>query len=150
MRGTSRRGQDSKSGIPRTVAVVVSDVSHPLVPVPHIHSQTKSDPEAEDAKNITFQNFTVSALRGQPFSITQCTTFSGVAGDCNSSEFLIEDIAIEDIEGTIDADPIASYQCSAAAPCQNISMLDVALTVNGSAATGWKCSNLVGAVGFAC
>lgn len=105
-----------------------------------------------DAKNITFQNFTVSALRGPPFSISQCTTFSGVAGDCNSSEFLIEDIFIEDIKGTINADPIATYQCSAAAPCQHISMLDVELelAVNGTAATGWSCSNLVGAVGFTC
>ncbi|PMD45405.1 glycoside hydrolase family 28 protein [Hyaloscypha variabilis F] len=103
------------------------------------------------AKNTTFQNFTVSALRGPPFSISQCTTFSGVAGDCNSSEFLIEDILIEDIKGTIDADPIATYQCSAAAPCRNITMLDVELlTVNGTVATGWSCSNLVGAVGFTC
>jgi galacturan 1,4-alpha-galacturonidase len=74
-----------------------------------------------------------------------------VAGDCNSSEFLIEDIFIENIEGTIDADPIASFQCSAAAPCKDISMLDVELTmVNGSVATGWSCSNLIGAVGFNC
>jgi len=104
-----------------------------------------------DAKNITFQNFTVSALRGAPFSISQCTTFSGVAGDCNSSEFLIEDILIENIKGTINADPIATYQCSGAAPCQHISMFDVELeTVNGTVATGWSCKNLVGAVGFTC
>ncbi|KAH8759684.1 glycoside hydrolase family 28 protein [Hyaloscypha sp. PMI_1271] len=103
------------------------------------------------AKNITFSNFTVSALRGSPFAISQCTTFSGSAGDCNSSEFQLEDILIEDIRGTISADPVASFQCSGAAPCRDISMLGVELDlVNGKVASGWKCSNLVGAVGFNC
>lgn len=103
------------------------------------------------AKNITFSNFTVSALRGSPFAISQCTTFSDTAGDCNSSEFQLEDILIEDIRGTINADPVASFRCSGAAPCRDISMLGVELDlVNGKVASGWKCSNLVGAVGFNC
>jgi galacturan 1,4-alpha-galacturonidase len=72
---------------------------------------------------VLLENFSVSGLRGTPFAISQCTTFSGVAGDCNSSLFEIEDFVFRDVAGTINANPIASLQCSADAPCTNIALL---------------------------
>ncbi|KAF4631087.1 hypothetical protein G7Y89_g7047 [Cudoniella acicularis] len=51
-------------------------------------------------KNVQLTNFTVSALRGFPFSITQCTTFSGVAGDCNTSLFQLSSISFENMIGS--------------------------------------------------
>lgn len=48
-------------------------------------------------------------------------------------------------------DPIASLQCSAAAPCKNITVEDVQLSLkNGTEAYGWLCHNLEGAVGYNC
>ena len=51
---------------------------------------------------------------------------------------------IEGIRGTINADPVASFQCSGAAPCRDISMLGVELDlvngkwrVGGSVAIWW-------------
>jgi len=76
---------------------------------------------------VTLTDFTLSGLRGTPFAITQCTTFSGVAGDCNSSLFKLQNITFENVVGTIEADPIASLQCSADAPCVNIGMVDLDL-----------------------
>jgi hypothetical protein len=106
---------------------------------------------SEDAKNITFANFTLSALRSSPFSLSQSTTFISAVGDCNSSKFQVSDVFMEDIRGTIAADPIASFQCSAAAPCKYFTMLDMNVKLtNGTTATGRKCSNLEGTTGFNC
>lgn len=44
-----------------------------------------SSDDAIVARNITFEDFSFHSLRGPPFSITQCTTFSGTAGNCSSS-----------------------------------------------------------------
>ncbi|RDW91086.1 hypothetical protein BP5796_02251 [Coleophoma crateriformis] len=103
------------------------------------------------AKNIHFSNLTLHNTT-QPFSISQCTTFSGVAGNCSSSLFAISDIVIDDVRGTILKDPIASWDCSASAPCRNIAMFDVDLTLatTGGPASGWNCTAVVGTTGFNC
>jgi galacturan 1,4-alpha-galacturonidase len=47
-------------------------------------------------------------------------TFSGVAGDWNTSLCEIEDIAFQNVRETANENPIASSQGSAAPPCKNI------------------------------
>ncbi|PQE23316.1 alpha-L-rhamnosidase rgxB protein [Rutstroemia sp. NJR-2017a WRK4] len=102
------------------------------------------------AKNITFENFSFHSLRGPPFSITQCTTFSGTSGNCSSSAFSVSDLYMVNITGSM-TNPIASYSCSAVAPCKNITMENLTLKANnGTAATGYKCTNVEGTVGFTC
>ncbi|KAH8663487.1 putative exo-polygalacturonase [Tricladium varicosporioides] len=107
-------------------------------------------------KNVLMSDIRVTALRGFPFSITQCTTFSGVAGDCNTSLFQLSDITLTNISGTITSNPIAAIQCSAAAPCHDIVIKNVELDlVNGTEASGYLCSALrgngtLGENGFVC
>ncbi|KAL3419434.1 exo-rhamnogalacturonase b [Phlyctema vagabunda] len=102
-------------------------------------------------KNLLLQNFTMKSGRGTPFAISQCTTFSGVAGDCNTSLFHISDVVVEHIVGTVSANPIASLQCSAASNCTDITIRDVGLALaNGTAASGYNCNNAVDIHGFAC
>lgn len=103
-----------------------------------------------DIKNVSLSNFTLHNVR-LPISITQCISFSGAAGDCNTSKFKIFDVSFRDVVGTSVRDPIASFQCSGAAPCENVMLENVALRLgNGTAAYGWNCDHLVGAVGFNC
>lgn len=102
-------------------------------------------------KNITLSNFTLQNVTSTPFSITQCTTFSGVAGNCSTSLFEVEDLTFENVKGTIAANPIASLACSAAAPCSGIALEGVDLVLaNGTVASGYKCTAVVGQVGFNC
>jgi hypothetical protein len=97
------------------------------------------------------ENFTLTNLRGTPFAISQCTTFGGVAGDCNSSLFKIEDVVFRKAVGTVLADPIASLQCSAAAPCVNIAVEEMDLKLeNGTVASGYNCNDVVDPIGFNC
>ncbi|PQE06018.1 alpha-L-rhamnosidase rgxB protein [Rutstroemia sp. NJR-2017a BBW] len=68
----------------------------------------------------------------------------------NPSTVSISDINIVNITGSM-TNPIASYSCSAVAPCKNITMENLTLKANdGTAATGYKCTNVQGTVGFAC
>lgn len=103
-----------------------------------------------DIKDVSLSGFSLTSV-ALPFSITQCTTFSGVAGNCSTSLFQIEDVAFSNAEGTETADPIASLQCSAAAPCTNITItgMDLSLT-NGTVASGYNCNALVNPIGFNC
>ena len=61
-------------------------------------------------KDILLSDFALNNLRGIPFSISQCTTFSGAAGACNTSLFEIEDLTFENVAGTIGTNPIASLR----------------------------------------
>ncbi|QSZ32202.1 hypothetical protein DSL72_001774 [Monilinia vaccinii-corymbosi] len=102
------------------------------------------------ARNITFEDFSFHSLRGSPFSITQCTTFSGTVGNCSSSAFQLSDLKMYNITGSM-TNPIASYHCSAVAPCTNITMESIDVTdANGAAGTGYRCTNVIGTTGFSC
>ncbi|KAG4033191.1 hypothetical protein MFRU_005g02040 [Monilinia fructicola] len=102
------------------------------------------------ARNITFEDFSFHSLRGPPFSITQCTTFSGTAGNCSSSAFQLSDLKMYNISGSM-TNPTASYQCSAVAPCSNITMENINVKdANGTAGAGYRCTNVVETTGFTC
>lgn len=103
-----------------------------------------------DAANLSFTDFTLYKCSGV-FAITQCTTFSGVAGDCNSSHFALRDLSLTNIHGTVTTPNVATLQCSATTPCSDINIQDVELVqANGTAAAGYLCSNVEGVVGFEC
>ncbi|KAM0183181.1 hypothetical protein ACHAPF_000659 [Botrytis cinerea] len=95
------------------------------------------------AKNITFENFSFHSLRGPPFSISQCTTFSGTVGNCSSSAFQLSDLNMYNISGSM-TNPITSFQCSAVAPCTDITMENInVVDANKTAGVGYKCTNTV-------
>ncbi|TGO61487.1 hypothetical protein BCON_0027g00260 [Botryotinia convoluta] len=102
------------------------------------------------AKNITFENFSFHSLRGPPFAISQCTTFSGTVGNCSSSAFQISDLNMYNISGSM-TNPVTSFQCSAVAPCEDITMENIdVVDANKTAGVGYKCTNVVGTSGFTC
>lgn len=101
-------------------------------------------------KNISFTNFTLHESF-QAFSITQCNSYIGATGGCDTSTFQIEDLTWGDMTGTLKTNDVASLQCSGAAPCTGVNISDVAFTVNGTApATGYLCSNVSDPIGFTC
>lgn len=102
-------------------------------------------------KNITLQNFTIIEAY-QLFSITQCNSYIGATGGCDSSRYQIEDLQWGDMKGTLKTSDIASLQCSGAAPCFGINISNVRMTINdtGTPATGYLCSNVSDPIGFTC
>ncbi|EJD03462.1 pectin lyase-like protein [Fomitiporia mediterranea MF3/22] len=102
------------------------------------------------ARNITFRDFEVGNLTRSAAYITQCTSYNGQTGGCDTSQFQISDITWENIRGTVDTDILAELQCSAAAPCPEISLLGFdAVQTNGSGRE-IECSNVVDPIGFQC
>lgn len=81
--------------------------------------------------------------------ITQCTSYNGQTGDCDTSTFQISNITWSNITGTVANDLLASLQCSAAAPCPDITIEGVeGLTFNSTAAEPEvECSNVAGGLG---
>ncbi|KAF7161732.1 hypothetical protein CNMCM5623_007219 [Aspergillus felis] len=87
------------------------------------------------ASDISASNLQAYNLRGAPFTISQCTTFAGAAGNCTSSKFQIRNLRIEDITGSSKTDVVASFQCSAVKPCTDIQIQNVNLQLpNGTMA----------------
>lgn len=103
------------------------------------------------ARNISFTNFTLKNVN-MPWYITQCTSYNGVEGGCDTSKFKIEGMHWGNTKGTSSGDKVVSLQCSGAAPCTNITIFDNDLTVekNGTVPKSYLCSNVVDPVGFNC
>jgi galacturan 1,4-alpha-galacturonidase len=104
-----------------------------------------------DARTQVFRNFTLSGIRTALASITQCTSFSGATGGCDTSTFQLSNITWENMTGTVASSKLAILQCSGAAPCTNIGIIDdggVVTTGSGGVGTV-SCSN-VGILGAQC
>ncbi|KAK8069180.1 glycoside hydrolase family 28 protein [Apiospora phragmitis] len=103
------------------------------------------------AANMRFQNFTLEGATGI-FAVTQCTSYNDATGGCDTSEFHIRDLVLEDWHGTAVSDVVAAVQCSAAKPCTGIEIknIDIVDTVNGTAPANYLCDNVVDPQGFAC
>ena len=101
-------------------------------------------------RNITFQNFTLSEVY-QLFSITQCNSYSGFTGQCDSSKFRISNLNWGDMTGTV-KDVVASLQCSGAVPCTGVNISNIHVTTNdtGVPETTYLCSNVSDPIGFTC
>jgi len=102
------------------------------------------------ASNITFRNFTLQNVTQNVAMITQCTSFEGATGDCDTSLFQLSNITWgPGITGTIQTDTLATLQCSGDAPCPGISILglDEVTSIGGNEV---KCSNVVNPIGFNC
>jgi hypothetical protein len=106
-----------------------------------------------DAKDMWFKNLVAKNLAGSAITISQCTRFDGAPGDgnCTNSAFQISDITIENLKGTTTNPTVVSLQCSAVAPCTNITLLDYDLRlIDGTVAPGYLCGNVVSPRGWAC
>ncbi|KAK5082513.1 hypothetical protein LTR70_008206 [Exophiala xenobiotica] len=102
------------------------------------------------AKNITFKNFVLENVR-VAWAITQCTSYNGVSGGCDTSLFKIQDLHWGNTVGTV-RENVASLQCSGNAPCEGLDFFNNNLTLVGSGepAEGYKCNSVVDPKGFKC
>lgn len=102
------------------------------------------------ASNLLFHDFVVTAP-GAVFAITQCTSYNGQAGGCDTSKFNIHNVTVDGISGTVETDVVASLQCSGDSPCYGIDIKNINLLdkVNGTRPQQYLCSH-VSAEGFDC
>ncbi|KAK9419385.1 putative Pectin lyase fold/virulence factor [Seiridium unicorne] len=91
------------------------------------------------ARNLSFTNLYGTSFRGAPFSVSQCTTFSGTDGNCTSSKFELGDIEFANFDGTAAKSTMASFQCSAVEPCHDISITNATLATTSTIA--YLCDN---------
>ncbi|KAL0948166.1 hypothetical protein HGRIS_010778 [Hohenbuehelia grisea] len=101
------------------------------------------------AKNITFRDFTLVNVTDEVARITQCTSFSGATGGCDTSLFQISDVTWGPMVGNVKSNTLAQLQCSAAAPCPGIEFVgfeEISTAGNRSI----SCSHIQGPLGFAC
>ncbi|KAJ3759199.1 pectin lyase fold/virulence factor [Lentinula raphanica] len=105
------------------------------------------------ASNITFTDFTLHNATGI-FLITQCTSYNGVTGMCDTSKFNLRDIRLKRWRGTASSAVVGSMQCSAASPCTGIEIEGVedgiVDPVNGTRPVNYLCDSVVDPVGFNC
>ncbi|KZT30285.1 glycoside hydrolase family 28 protein [Neolentinus lepideus HHB14362 ss-1] len=96
------------------------------------------------AKNIVFRDFVANNTRYAIAQITQCTSYVGATGGCDTSKFQISNITWGPGVGNTVTGYLAELQCSAAAPCQNITLVDGLNSVetNGTERL-MTCSNVV-------
>ena len=105
------------------------------------------------ASNMSLKDLQVVGLRGAAFSISQCTRFSGAPGkgNCTNSQFQLKDVAINGLTGSTVSGRVASLQCSAVAPCTDITLEGLDLKFkNGTEADSFLCGNVVGNKGWNC
>ncbi|KAF8756389.1 Glycosyl hydrolases family 28, partial [Rhizoctonia solani] len=101
-------------------------------------------------RNITWKDFHLIDVYQQPVQLTQCTSFSGATGGCDTSTLQISDVTWGPMTGNITYNILARLQCSGAAPCQNVRFDGMnGIKVNGTGAR-IKCSNVATPVGFNC
>ncbi|KAH7360908.1 pectin lyase fold/virulence factor [Rhexocercosporidium sp. MPI-PUGE-AT-0058] len=105
------------------------------------------------AKYLNFTNLHATGMRAIPLTISQCTRFmgSGGVGNCTSSLFKISDVSVRNIKGTTKSNAVASFQCSALAPCERIRIEGVDLVLaNGTEPERYLCDNVKEEIGWKC
>lgn len=102
------------------------------------------------ARNIVFRDFVADNVRGAIAQITQCTSFNGATGGCDTSKFQLSNITWGPGNGTITSSYLAQFQCSGAAPCPSIKLVDSLRSVTTNENQRQiTCSNVVDP-GFTC
>ncbi|KAF8318157.1 glycoside hydrolase family 28 protein [Clavulina sp. PMI_390] len=104
-----------------------------------------------------FEDFTISNLQDQPAYVTQCTSFSGATGGCDTSTLQISNVQWVNMTGTVTSSSyVAKIQCSALVPCTGLEISGMNLTyANASTSTSpgptlYSCSNVENPIGFTC
>jgi polygalacturonase len=101
------------------------------------------------AKNITFRDLNITNIVDNVAEITQCTSFAGATGGCDTSLFQLSDITWGPVYGTLNGSSLASLQCSGAAPCPGINFVGFD-QVKTTGISSISCDNVQNPVGFEC
>ena len=104
--------------------------------------------------NLYFTNFTATNV-SLPWGVSQCTSYNGDEGSCDTSLFNVRNVTLSDLKGTtgpIGNGTVSAMQCSGASPCPNITLEDISLALSdsGDASTQYLCDNVVEQQGFSC
>ena len=99
---------------------------------------------------LAFRDWAVHNLTKEVAYITQCTSYIGETGGCDTSTFQISDVTWENIRGTENTDVLALLQCSSAASCPGIRMIGFEGVVTNGTKREVKCSNVIDPVGLQC
>ncbi|KAF7416229.1 hypothetical protein PC9H_002494 [Pleurotus ostreatus] len=102
------------------------------------------------AKNITFRDFTLANVTDEVARITQCTSFSGATGGCDTSLFQVSDITWGPMTGNVLSDTIAQLQCSGASPCPGVRFVGMDDIATSGSSRRVACSHVVDPSGFNC
>jgi len=102
-------------------------------------------------RDIVWTNSTFSNITTQVAQITQCTSFEGDVGDCDTSTMQISNITWSGLDGSLLGSSIASLSCSGAAPCQDLRILDSNFTFATNTTVGtYSCHAVASTEGFTC
>ncbi|KAF8175022.1 glycoside hydrolase family 28 protein [Mycena galopus ATCC 62051] len=104
-----------------------------------------------DCSHLLWTNSTFTNITTQVAEITQCTLFSGAVGQCDTSTMQISNITWSGLQGSLLTSTVASLQCSGAAPCQDLRILDsnFTFTTNNTVGT-FSCHAVASTEGFTC
>ncbi|KNZ76189.1 Putative galacturan 1,4-alpha-galacturonidase B [Termitomyces sp. J132] len=102
------------------------------------------------ARNITFRDFDVFNLTDSVAFISQCTSYSGATGGCDTSLFQISDVTWGPMVGNVASPTLASLQCSGSAPCPGIRFVDFDAIGTIGHSRQITCENIVNPIGFNC
>ncbi|RPD81625.1 pectin lyase-like protein [Lentinus tigrinus ALCF2SS1-7] len=67
-----------------------------------------------------FRDYNVTNITDGVAQISQCTSYNGQTGDCDTSTFQISNVTWTNFSGTVANNLLGSLQCSGAAPCTDI------------------------------
>jgi len=102
--------------------------------------------------NLTFTDFNLD--NSAVFSVTQCTSYSGQTGGCDTSQFNIRNIKLANWVGTTNTSTVANIQCSAASPCTNMEIdyntFQLTNLATNAAPSRFSCHAVKNTIGFSC
>ncbi|KAF7323643.1 Pectin lyase-like protein [Mycena kentingensis (nom. inval.)] len=101
-------------------------------------------------RDIAWTDSTFTDLTQQAAQITQCTSFSGATGQCDTSLLQISNITWSGLSGSLLGSNIASLKCSGAAPCQELKIFNSTFTTGSGAAGTFSCHAVASTEGFTC
>ncbi|KAJ7054496.1 exo-polygalacturonase [Mycena amicta] len=100
-------------------------------------------------RDIAWTDCTFSGITGTT-SAFKATSFSGATGQCDTSTLQISNITWSGLHGSLLGTNIANLQCSGAAPCQDIKILDSTFTTGTNKTGTFSCHAVASEEGFTC
>lgn len=83
------------------------------------------------------------------FQVSSCYGHFGSSPACETSKFQLSNVKIRNVTGSL-TDAVVSLQCSAAAPCEDVEIEDVDVTVSEGESPQYLCDNVPQPEGFQC
>jgi galacturan 1,4-alpha-galacturonidase len=100
--------------------------------------------------NVTFDNLTVNGVN-QAVYINKCYyKVADQANYCDTSTLEFEDLSFHNVSGTVVSSYGVSLNCSAAAPCQDLTLTELDVVLANGTKAGVYCDNVAQLSGTNC